>query len=296
MRNKIILSAIAVLATSTASYAGDNYFGLSASANKLNDVDVKAPPFGTIATTEYKTGYGFNTEIGTKLTEGLRAELEYSYRHHKIDKINGAPFSANQESHAIMANAYYDIGTGTAISPYIGGGIGYGGLKDHSDFYDGFAYQGMAGLNYRIRNDLVAYTGYKYFSIVNPKDKGIEINYDTHNVEAGLRFEFGGDSKSSSASNSYNTVSGSAPVAYSAPQPVAYQQPAQVAPVAQANNAPMTFTVPSSQQAAPAAAAPESYNTANNGYGLPGYRGETVSVAVPNVYPYNAGHSGSLAR
>lgn len=203
MRTKFLISTFFVSSLiSLSAHAGDNYIGLGASVSKLNDVDVDVQGGGG-GDVPYKTGYGFQGEIGTKLTPSVRGGLEYSFRQNKVDGAD-----STHDIHAVMANLYYDINTGAALAPYIGAGLGYGALDD-GDFYDGIAYQGTAGLSYRFSPDLVGYAGYKYFSVVNAKDENIELDIASHNAELGLRFEFGGDSNSSYAA-------APAPVSYSA--------------------------------------------------------------------------------
>ena len=68
-------------------------------------------------------GYGFGN--------GLRAELEGSYRHTNVDRfaVNGAATRfprGSTSTWATMANVAFDFQTGTPLTPYLGVGVGYG--------------------------------------------------------------------------------------------------------------------------------------------------------------------------
>lgn len=83
-----------------------------------------------------------------------RVEAEITYRQNKTSHISfdGYKIHVGITSHkmAYMANALFDFDNTTPVTPFIGGGIGYAHswLKGHKE--DKFAYQGIAGLNYAV--------------------------------------------------------------------------------------------------------------------------------------------------
>ena len=85
---------------------------------------------------QFDPGYVGLMSLGWGFGNGVRAELEGSFRHNELNKLRGAgaPFGGihgNQRSYGVMANAFYDLdfanfGLGTSIvQPYIGVGAGY---------------------------------------------------------------------------------------------------------------------------------------------------------------------------
>ncbi|MCK8788206.1 OmpA family protein, partial [Roseomonas sp. NAR14] len=126
-------------------------------------------------------GWGGVLALGWGFGNGLRAEVEGSYRENDVDKIRGfspgAPIGrirGNVRSYGVMANVLYDLSlaqfgiTGfDYVQPYIGGGVGAiwtdpdfrgtsvsgSGLGLNFDKYGDnvrFAYQGIAGLAFPI--------------------------------------------------------------------------------------------------------------------------------------------------
>lgn len=97
----------------------------------------------------FRIGYGL---IFPAFDGSLRGEIEYGYNSkaslnsgfqhlHAGANKNGKPvnnqtdvdYSSSIKSQFLMANAYYDFNTGTAFTPYVGAGIGYGRLKTNND-------------------------------------------------------------------------------------------------------------------------------------------------------------------
>jgi opacity protein-like surface antigen len=78
------------------------------------------------------------------------------------------PSRGDVSTWAVMANAWYDFGSGGSLVPYVGGGIGYAhsklrvqGIANGSD--GNFAWQLGAGVNYNISADAQIGIGYRYF-------------------------------------------------------------------------------------------------------------------------------------
>ncbi len=107
-------------------------------------------------------GYGFGN--------GVRVEIEGSYRYNHIDP-GGAPnrisIGGREQKYGVMVNALFDLDIRSPyIFPYIGGGVGYqwvdlrsrhvlsalgGATSERLDGTDAsFAYQGIAGLSFPI--------------------------------------------------------------------------------------------------------------------------------------------------
>ncbi len=103
--------------------------------------------------------------LGVSLAYGLkkdavRSEVELNWN----DDADAEGLKWKDRS--IMLNAYYDIPTGTKLTPYIGGGIGLAflELKGDGEKEDSteFAYQLGAGVSYAINDNWGMDAGYRY--------------------------------------------------------------------------------------------------------------------------------------
>lgn len=123
------------------------------------------PENGTVG---FNLGYGGVLSLGWGFGNGLRAEIEGSFRNNSVDSVSGAAGWASsgepggrQESYGVMGNVLLDLAVIGPVIPYVGVGAGYivtdwsgvrgigqnGALRFTVDDSDGrFAYQGIAGL------------------------------------------------------------------------------------------------------------------------------------------------------
>lgn len=140
----------------------------------------------------------------------LRAALGHQYADFRAEAELGWQRAESQSGHVkavtVMANAYYDLRTPTAFTPYVGAGLGaawvdfdnviapVAGSINGNDW--AFAWQLMAGVSYAIdpRMDIVG--GYRYFDIGEAKVTsanlgGVDVDgLASHNIEIGLRYRF----------------------------------------------------------------------------------------------------------
>ena len=136
---------------------GVNFLDTLQSSQATTRIDTGAGPMGLGA-----VGWGFG--------EGLRAEIEGSYRSSDIGgistrRVNGALLpltdtSGNAGTSAVMVNVDYDIPVqplGLPIQPYIGGGVGYGWLDFGNAGGNGFAKFNLPHHNTFSSPDLVSY-------------------------------------------------------------------------------------------------------------------------------------------
>lgn len=163
-------------------------------------------------------GYGFGP---------VRVEGELGWRTVDVDKIAGASSSGNTDAYSIMGNAYYDIPTGTAFTPFIGAGIGAAYVDaDKMRLSNGatlngnewnFAYQGIAGVAYAINPNLDLKADYRYFATLDNDVKATDgrkysLGYEAHSVMVGFTYKFGQPAPA--------PVAAAAPVPAPAPAPV----------------------------------------------------------------------------
>ncbi|WP_315926418.1 porin family protein [Mesorhizobium sp. SP-1A] len=113
----------------------------------------------------------------------------------------------------LLANAYVDLGTWNGFTPYVGAGIGGAHIKwdtlvntdDDGTFqHQGgkgwrFAYALMAGTSYCLTDRAKLDVGYRFthidggrmFDYANGAGPGFDKGFNTHEVRAGLRYQFG---------------------------------------------------------------------------------------------------------
>jgi opacity protein-like surface antigen len=189
------------------------YVGLSGGYTYMKDEDVSGS--GTSARSiSLDNGFGAGGSIGylpnfsSPFLNNLRFEGEVTYHRNSLDKVKTASSSVSADGKydtiAYMANAFYDLPTGSAWSPYIGGGLGLASVHlsnnstvANSETHDNkFAYQGLIGIGYS--PETIPNTqwtlGYRYLATTDPKFSGasgdIKTEYSTHSLEAGAKFRF----------------------------------------------------------------------------------------------------------
>jgi opacity protein-like surface antigen len=119
--------------------------------------------------------------VGYRFSDYLRADLRGDW----AGNYTVAPGSDMSIS-SVLGNAYLDWPTGTAFTPYVGVGAGYGwanikGLPDK----DGFTGALMAGVAVDVTQNLAIDVGYRLRDVMVKGADPIE-----HQVMAGLRFSF----------------------------------------------------------------------------------------------------------
>ena len=139
-----------------------------------------------------------------------RLELDGAYRQHDVD---GGTFGAldfddddvDGDVRAVsgLVNAWFDFPVG-ALAPYVGGGVGAAWIDaddvtvgtgvDIDDNDVAFAWQLGAGVGYDLTPSWTATVDYRWFNAENVglEDDGdkLGLDYETHNVMAGLRYTF----------------------------------------------------------------------------------------------------------
>lgn len=148
----------------------------------------------------YRTGRYFSK---SKKTTG-RLEIELATRSNDVDliEVNQRLIAAGGEMKvtSLMANSWVDIRTDSIFVPFFGIGLGAAQLVfDNAGFVDDkdtqFAYQIGAGVGVPLGHLWHLDLGYRYFATLDPNfvdPDGIrnKVDYATHNLSLGLRFNF----------------------------------------------------------------------------------------------------------
>jgi opacity protein-like surface antigen len=213
MRKELLLSCSILAVSAAGAQAGDIFVSVFGGMNITSDESRSFQTSGTIGsdtfslTTEVNSdlsnGFVIGGAVGARLDkwlDGLRAEMEVSYRRNQLKgdwqfSLDGdipttgptTDFSASGTSDghlsrfAVMANVWYDIDAGSKIVPYVGGGVGWNRANlevggevvdpgffitdiEQADFSEsGFAWQLGAGANYEVSPGVKVGVGYRYF-------------------------------------------------------------------------------------------------------------------------------------
>lgn len=218
LRAILLGTAVAAMLPSAAMAAGEGFYvGAQGGINWEPDADLDYSGFKL--QTEYDLGWAAGVYAGYKFSQGIRAEIEATYRRNDLDKTDdttvGSNWNGDNSSWAFMANVLYDVNTGTGFTPYIGVGAGVARVSlnlnenyafgssleiDEDDWV--FAYQGIVGVAYNVTSNLAVSLDYRYFATLDPDYKftgafastlpgSIEGEYSNHTVMLGLRYSFG---------------------------------------------------------------------------------------------------------
>ncbi|NKC32495.1 OmpA family protein [Falsiroseomonas selenitidurans] len=202
------------------------YVGAGAGVNLRQESDatlsnnMTAPRTGTA---EFNYGFVGVLSLGYGFGNGVRAEIEGSYRNNEVDDVSGFGLPNNARSlgsattYGVMANALYDfdLGPGSFLTPYVGAGAGYqwvdndvrGGVGSGNtvriDGTDGrFAYQAIVGAAFPIAQvpGLAVTAEYRFLGTL---DNEVDARRDNsaagtaeqdnfnHSLLIGLRYAFG---------------------------------------------------------------------------------------------------------
>ena len=184
-------------------------FAMNVNANELNPY-VSAKLRYVDMTSEYtEPGYSFDVDdkvMGASIAVGasiktnngaIRAELEYN-RNEDAEKTLYSVVKTEVETQSVMLNGYYDIDTGTKLTPYVGGGIGYSkvkgkmsvaGLSDSMDD-NNFAWQLGAGVGYAITDNVTVDAGYRYADYGDFSKEDVTLDTTAHELYVGARYTF----------------------------------------------------------------------------------------------------------
>lgn len=134
----------------------------------------------------------------------VRTELELNIKD-KAEKTyteDGESWKNSLENNSVMLNAYYDIDTGTKLTPYVGAGIGMARLKakvadtdeNLSKSKTTFAWQVGAGVSYAMTENVFLDAGYRYTDSGNVtiKEDWGKAKFDStsHELLLGARYAF----------------------------------------------------------------------------------------------------------
>lgn len=199
MKFRLLLTALLVVASATSALAVGPYVGAGVGVSIVHDSDVRVLGFTGTATANYDTGFGFNLSGGYNF-DPVRIEGEFGYKKASVNKISGPGGSVNINDTDItvmsyMFNGYYDIKTQSAITPFIGAGLGilHGEFSEPGDNTDdtSFGYQFSVGAAYKVNKNVDLDLSYRFQGAASDFAKnGVSISYHSSNIFGGIRYNF----------------------------------------------------------------------------------------------------------
>ena len=186
---------LAPLATLAAQEMHDDMMGNDEGFSISAGYGVALPAERTIDGRTVSTDLGFvggRFGVGYSIF-GFRPELSVGYRMANIKDQDDQSVTSID----VIAGVYYDVDTGSAITPYIGMGGGMSNVtvtEGNTKAVWALAFQGAAGIGYALMEDLSLTLGYRLTGTMDadfPKIEDGKLKMALgHNVELGLRYSF----------------------------------------------------------------------------------------------------------
>jgi OmpA-OmpF porin, OOP family len=166
---------------------------------------VTLEPAGLEGRLSYNPGFLLTAAGGYEFGNGLRGEAELNFRRLRADKLysSGAPVQVDAGiwSYGAMANVYYDIRTASAVTPFLGAGLGfvvarYGrGSSGGSTLWaagqdQSLAYQGCAGFAVALNDRTSLDFAYRHYATPALHFDSIHSQYKGINLSTGIRYRF----------------------------------------------------------------------------------------------------------
>lgn len=216
------------------------YIGVGAGLNLIQRGDLSAD--GALSTnlaglgvsasgrTSFQPGFAGVMSVGWGFGNGLRAEIEGSWRRNSLDRLSGftgigriGQQDGQRNTYGVMGNLLLDLGTFGPVVPYVGIGAGWqvtdwrnvrgtgnaAGVRLVIDDDDGrFAYQGIAGFLFPLgfAPGLAVSAEYRFLGHLQPRAQmrienaatgqvlgtgRVEAENYQHSLMLGLRYAFG---------------------------------------------------------------------------------------------------------
>lgn len=184
----------------------DRYF--AGSLGFVSPMNEEADDGGVHAEVSYKNATMLSGAIGYALGNGFRTELEMAYAEIEGDRIRisngGSSSSADLSDYEVSTlvttvNVFYDFKTEGAVSPYVGGGLGFAQLSVDGftvagwTFYGGtetdLAAFGEFGLSLPVTEAFDIVPAYRFLWINTAEYQGYE-DTTAHILKVGARFAF----------------------------------------------------------------------------------------------------------
>ncbi len=199
------LATVAALTAPTSLMANDDSFYLKLNIGIGMNMDSDAGNFsGTTdsAKVTYDAGFTGSLAAGYDFANPLRMELELIRQKSDLEifsynNIYGNINEGDLKKHSLMVNAFYDIDTGSAWTPFVGAGLGWSRIDIDAPGFNGsdsdddvFAYQFIGGVAYAINEQWSVDAQYRFKGTSDATIDGADFDVNSNDVMVGLRFSF----------------------------------------------------------------------------------------------------------
>jgi opacity protein-like surface antigen len=198
MRRRFAIAAVlAATLSGTTAYAGTPgyYVTGEGGVSLVPDLPLKSPTLGTL-NDSFDTGFAYGGALGYDTGRGWRFELASLYDHTPVTSTAGAAANGHLSSTSLMANATMDIMPNSAITPYVGAGLGLQNVGGNVNGLTGRAwkpaYQAEAGLRDDISDKVSLFGEYRFsqsesVTLSNGTDNA-QQHFSDHALLAGLSY------------------------------------------------------------------------------------------------------------
>lgn len=121
--------------------------------------------------------------LGYRFNEMFRADVTF-------DGAFDYDFGSGVDSYGVLANVYLDVPIDFIVTPYVGGGIGWGEVSGNGIDDDGISFATMAGFSFDMSQSIVLDIGYKFrYTDLSQAKTGLDY-WAEHMFRAGVRIGF----------------------------------------------------------------------------------------------------------
>ena len=239
LRRLAIFAAVGLVPSVALADLPDYYLGFGGGANFLQESDVDGAGINVDA--DFDAGLAGIVSFGHRYESGFRAELEFGYRGNDLDSVSGVAGNGDVNAMSGMINLLFDFNPKSDFSPYLGIGAGIGRVSADGatpfggaaidDDDTGFAYQGIAGLSYKLLPSIDLFGDYRYFAtqtleLTTDAGVGVDADYASHTIMIGFRWNFGGKKSAPPVEPKPMKVAEPEPMMEPEPEPMMEPEPA----------------------------------------------------------------------
>lgn len=200
IKRTALLVGLCVCLSTPAMSADGPYVGVNIGITMPSDSDLSEAGFPD-AELSFDSGLAISAAVGQKIGIG-RIEAEIGYKTSDLDEISFSgvgsfPVNGDASVLSFMGNGYIDFDANPTIKPYIMAGLGVAQLTVDSTDLEAddeddtvFAYQAGVGCGFALNKTITLDVSYRYMGTSDADFSDTEATYGSHNVLAGLRFNF----------------------------------------------------------------------------------------------------------
>ncbi|NKF20953.1 OmpA family protein [Solimonas marina] len=196
------------------------YIGLEGGLNLLDNQTIRDSATGNdYAKIEFKNGWMAGGVAGFSFANGLRPELEYSYRRNSLQRfempaggilspaVDTTNVKGHQSADTAMFNVWYDLKWFAPFRPYLGAGIGASRVSINNFNVDGtalrsdnnwvLAWQAGAGVAFDFNEHFSTSIDYRFLRTafddyaVGSAGAEYRTNYQSNSIMLGMQYHFG---------------------------------------------------------------------------------------------------------